>query len=504
MNDWRLPTVQELLTIVDSGKTAPAFDTDYFFISDSDILWTSDSSNTAINHMTFALSSNNGVVSSVRNSTASGQKAMCVRGQEPVPSSYLSTTINGTTVVRDTTTGFLWQNDSLTDKTWKEAMQYCEDLSSAGYSDWRLPNRNELASLCNPFSMPEMLSAAKFWSSTTDNSNSESAWTVHFRNSTILLLPSDYIISDIKTNLHNVKCMRSDNYLGYCGDGILQNGFETCEPIESPAEICSRINSGYSHYGNNYIWQHTSVNGREAYCPGHNSTIMIVHLSSPTTVSVYGIPQNTDEHLTILQNGSQLFTSQGNYGSWTDVASSRYGTLYLSYSHPLNSSSSMCISFSSAPSSIEYSNNSNMSSNPSTRKCGNDCRPGSGECYKGWCGDGIVQSPYEFCDSGSSQNNDNWSQSRHCNSTCTGWAPYCGDGFINGGEACEPSSFTSSQCYGDIHKEECGGGCGSEYIYHFSVYQTACSSECRITTGALTGSRTTDCGQDVPSPQCNY
>ena len=378
-------------------------------------------------------------------------------------------------------------------------MQYCENLYWGNYPDWRLPNKNELASL-----LDKQVFSGILWSSTTDTDDTNSAWTMDSDHSNVA--------SDIKTNLHNVKCMRSDNYLGYCGDGILQSGFEICEPIESPAGICSRVGGSSPHYGYNNSWKHISVNGREAYCSRtqgkHGSTAtMIVTLPSPTTFYVYGTSQNSGDYLTISQNGSQFFSSQGrDYESWNEMSPMR-GILYFSYRKDGNGNSgtdSYCISFSSAPSSIYYSDNSNVNTNPSTTKCGNNCRLGSGECYIGWCGDGIVQSPYEFCDSGSSQNNDNWSQSRHCNSTCTGWAPYCGDGFINGGETCEPSSFTPSQCYGDIHREKCDT-CGSEYLYEFSIYETTCSSDCRIIAGTLLGNDSTGCGSSgIPSPQCNY
>ena len=70
-------------------------------------------------------------------------------------------------------TGLEWQH--LTEKalyTWNEAVDHCENLTYAGKNDWRLPNKNELASIINydfeddswPLNMP---SDYGFWTSTT-------------------------------------------------------------------------------------------------------------------------------------------------------------------------------------------------------------------------------------------------------------------------------------------------------------------------------------------------
>jgi cysteine-rich repeat protein len=55
------------------------------------------------------------------------------------------------------------------------------------------------------------------------------------------------------------------------------------------------------------------------------------------------------------------------------------------------------------------------------------------------CGNGIPDG-YKFCDSGSLNGvYSNSTSGRHCNVTCTGWAPYCGDGVLNPyfGEQCD-------------------------------------------------------------------
>jgi hypothetical protein len=51
--------------------------------------------------------------------------------------------------VTHTTTGLMWQRFESTSKTltWDEALGYCEDLSSGGFSDWRLPTLREYVSV---------------------------------------------------------------------------------------------------------------------------------------------------------------------------------------------------------------------------------------------------------------------------------------------------------------------------------------------------------------------
>ena len=63
----------------------------------------------------------------------------------PNPASY-DTSVAG--IVLDKVTGLIWQRSvSAPSYTWTEAKSYCEGLTLAGYSDWRLPTRIELVSL---------------------------------------------------------------------------------------------------------------------------------------------------------------------------------------------------------------------------------------------------------------------------------------------------------------------------------------------------------------------
>ena len=108
-------------------------------------------------------------------------------------------------IVTDTETGLIWQKTYVSGKTWQQALSYCESLTYAGYSDWRLPDKNELASLINyekyyPASdFPDMPSKY-FWSSSTYVNYTDYAWGVGFGNGGV--------DNDLKTSLNIVRCVR--------------------------------------------------------------------------------------------------------------------------------------------------------------------------------------------------------------------------------------------------------------------------------------------------------
>jgi hypothetical protein len=57
---------------------------------------------------------------------------------------------NGNGTVTDSNTGLMWQKATASERYgWTEAMSYAENLTFAGYNDWRLPTIKELYSLIN-------------------------------------------------------------------------------------------------------------------------------------------------------------------------------------------------------------------------------------------------------------------------------------------------------------------------------------------------------------------
>ena len=116
-------------------------------------------------------------------------------------------------VVVDKATNLMWQDDNdakSTTKTWKEAIIYCENLTLAGYSDWRLPNINELKSIVdytksNPAISSEFSNVVSYyyWSSSNIKGHNDGAWNVHFDNG------YDYGLR--KSNSYYVRCVRDND-----------------------------------------------------------------------------------------------------------------------------------------------------------------------------------------------------------------------------------------------------------------------------------------------------
>lgn len=70
-------------------------------------------------------------------------------------------TDNGDGTVSDAATNLMWQqNDNGEALTWDGAISYCENLTSADYADWRLPNAKELQSIVDYTRSPDTTNSA--------------------------------------------------------------------------------------------------------------------------------------------------------------------------------------------------------------------------------------------------------------------------------------------------------------------------------------------------------
>ena len=183
--DWRLPTIEELISITDKTKSEPAiyldFDQEYNghfwssteFIDSEDIAW--------------SVSSRTGFSATIHKINDSAW-ARCVRG-EPSKEAILIDD-SATKVVYDTKASLIWDNSDLTqdssDLTWDEANAYCLANNLGGYT-WRLPEVSELESIVDYSNetrpVKEVFTGiqdAGYWTSTVDADASTKAWMIRF------------------------------------------------------------------------------------------------------------------------------------------------------------------------------------------------------------------------------------------------------------------------------------------------------------------------------------
>ena len=263
-SDWRLPTIKELYSIAMFLGAEPGpppstcikyIDTTYFSVGFGDVnsqahgsLGTERLIDGQIVSSTLYVSTTMGVVETVFGfnfidgrikgyptthvvpecGTAKHYYVLYVRGNTAYGTNQFVNNGNGT--ITDNATGLMWmQNDNGTGVLWKDALSYAENLTYAGYSDWRLPDTKELQSIVDYTRAPATSNSAAinpmfnctsitneggvadypwYWSNTTfssqSQSNGASATYVCFGRA------MGYFPGIGWTDIHGAGCQRSD------------------------------------------------------------------------------------------------------------------------------------------------------------------------------------------------------------------------------------------------------------------------------------------------------
>ncbi len=205
-DDWRLPTPKELFANIDYGRCDPEITGNYF--KEPKTFWTSKLYAGNPNQVWHG---NFGSGDMFYDAVSKKREVRCVRGETIQEDIFVVSTLDGDEIVTDTATGLIWQKEHAAGKRWKEALEYCENLTYAGYSDWRLPNINELVSLSNydkysPASDFPDIPLEYFWSSTTKMTTSEYLYSGHV--AWTVLFYTAAVISENKDIFYHVKCVR--------------------------------------------------------------------------------------------------------------------------------------------------------------------------------------------------------------------------------------------------------------------------------------------------------
>jgi len=170
-DDWRLPTIKELYSLImfygvdpnpqATSGTIPFIDTSYFDFAYGDlsagerIIDAQYASATIYvgstmsgNRTMFGVNFADGRIKGYPADSSIGKKyyVLYVRGNTVYGTNQFVD--NGDGTITDNATGLMWmKNDNGAGVLWENALSYAEGLASAGYTDWRLPNAKELQSI---------------------------------------------------------------------------------------------------------------------------------------------------------------------------------------------------------------------------------------------------------------------------------------------------------------------------------------------------------------------
>jgi len=183
-NDWRLPTIKELYSLImfygvdvnpqATEGTIPFIDTGYFDFAYGDlsagerIIDAQYASSTIYVASTmggdrtmFGVNFADGRIKGYPADSSIGKKyyVLYVRGNTAYGTNQFVD--NGDGTITDNATGLTWtQNDNGAGIVWENAFSYAEGLEYAGYTDWRLPDAKELQSIVDYTRSPATTSSA--------------------------------------------------------------------------------------------------------------------------------------------------------------------------------------------------------------------------------------------------------------------------------------------------------------------------------------------------------
>ena len=305
---WRLPTIEELETLVDDVQH-PSVESNLFEHITSSRYW---SSTLYADDNSSAWSIQFGIGTWAYGNKGNNLFVRCVRGEQLYTSNFSRNDSSG--IVVDNATGLQWQDNykdnggHIKDTNWTEAIAYCENLSLGGYTDWRLPNIKELLSITDhlrsyPAISPvfQYINSYDYWSSTTYSDYTFYAWFVYFS-----LGGAEY---DLKSNSGYVRCVRGTEELE-----LKEKIIESIENLYFD-DIVKLYRGGYY-----------AVGGKDIYFSddGEKFTKYPIAYEEGTSLTVYNaIEVNRDNEVVAVGDGGLFAYKHGGYNTGFTVAADR-------------------------------------------------------------------------------------------------------------------------------------------------------------------------------------
>ena len=207
---WRLPTIDELIALVDRNSSNPAISSE-FTNTNNNQYWSSSDYLATVEDDAWSVRFSDGITNDPDKN--SSLYVRCVHSSSDTNDTVDYVRDDLKEIVLDTSTNLMWQDTaqsigSANQKTWDAAVQQCIDLNLTGENDWRLPSLSELDSITDksryaPAINPEFqnVESSHFWSSTEKFGDTSEAWYTYFYCG----------CNDIKlkTTLSNVRCVRT-------------------------------------------------------------------------------------------------------------------------------------------------------------------------------------------------------------------------------------------------------------------------------------------------------
>lgn len=212
-SDWRLPRIDELLTIVDYSRRKPASYPKLDNIPPNVVEFQFGSATIINEHYYYLVDvGHDGVAAATDGDnclpSTETVHVRCVRlGPSWKEAGSRLSPITANTVI-DRYSGRIWQQaDDNIARNWVDANNYCQGLELDGYSDWRLPTVYELASIVDYKEDKPMLTNIflgqpdNYWTSTYLAGTNSVAWAISFDTGVINRHPTF-------SNLFYVRCTR--------------------------------------------------------------------------------------------------------------------------------------------------------------------------------------------------------------------------------------------------------------------------------------------------------